>query len=140
MDADDLRWLLQTIETPEMAERFVLAQHRHGRISAHVNAEIGLERPWISQAAIQAKPAATDQSSEWQQRHFSIPDNSIYMETQSSAHSERNGIGEPTKVPASAGKEHVTVLDWSPARLSHSASLDDKYGLIIYAVLFANLA
>jgi hypothetical protein len=43
MDADDLRWLLQTIETPEMAERFVLAQYKHGRISAHVIAKIGLE-------------------------------------------------------------------------------------------------
>jgi hypothetical protein len=43
MDSDDLRWLLQTIETPEMAERFVLAQYKHGRISAHVIAKIGLE-------------------------------------------------------------------------------------------------
>ena len=65
MDADELRWLLQTIETPEMAERFVLGQYRHGRISAHVIAEIGLERPWISQAAIQTQPAATHQSSEY---------------------------------------------------------------------------
>jgi hypothetical protein len=65
MDVDDLRWLLQTIDTPEMAERFVLAQYKHGRISAHVNAEIGLERPWISHAAIQAQPAATHQSSEY---------------------------------------------------------------------------
>jgi hypothetical protein len=65
MDADDLRWMLQTIETPEMAERFVLAQYKHGRISAHAIAEIGLERPWITQATIQAQPAATDQSSEY---------------------------------------------------------------------------
>jgi hypothetical protein len=65
MDTDDLRWLLQTIETPEMAERFVLAQYKQGRISAHVIAEIGLERPWISQAAIQARPAATHRSSEY---------------------------------------------------------------------------
>ena len=65
MDADDLRWLLQTIETPEMAERFVLAQYRHGRISDRVIAEVELERPWISQAAIQAEAAATHQSSEY---------------------------------------------------------------------------
>jgi len=65
MDTDDLRWLLQTIETPEIAERFVLAQYKHGRISAHVIAESGLERPWISQAAIQSQPAATHQSSHY---------------------------------------------------------------------------
>jgi hypothetical protein len=65
MDADDLRWLLQTIETPAMAGRFVLAQYKHGRISAHVIAEIELERPWISQAAFQTHPAATHQSSEY---------------------------------------------------------------------------
>jgi hypothetical protein len=65
MDANDLRWLLQTIETPEMAERFVLAQYKQGRISAHVIAEVGCERPWISQVAIQAQPAATHQCSEY---------------------------------------------------------------------------
>jgi hypothetical protein len=64
MDADDLKWLLQTTETPEMADRLVLAQYKHGRISAHVIAEIGLE-PWISQAAIQGPPAETHQSSEY---------------------------------------------------------------------------
>jgi hypothetical protein len=65
MDADDLRWLLQTIETPEMAERFVLAQYKHRRISDHVIAEIGRERPWISQVAIQAQPVAIHQCSEY---------------------------------------------------------------------------
>jgi RNA polymerase sigma-70 factor, ECF subfamily len=32
------------------------------------------------------------------------------MEAQSSAHSERNGIGEPTKVPASAGEEYEFLV------------------------------
>jgi hypothetical protein len=65
MDANDLRWLLQTIETPEMTERFVLAQYKQGRISAHVIAEVGHERPWISQVGIKVRPAATHQCSEY---------------------------------------------------------------------------
>lgn len=36
MNESDIGWLLQTIEDPETAERFVTAQYRHGRISYHL--------------------------------------------------------------------------------------------------------
>lgn len=62
MNGDDLRWLLQTIETPEMAERFVLAQYKHGRISDRVIAALGRERLWITQAALQSLTSATHRS------------------------------------------------------------------------------
>ena len=65
MNADELRWLLQTIKEPEAAERFVSAQYKRGRIPDHVMAEIAGDRRWISQTAIQALTAATLRSTEY---------------------------------------------------------------------------
>ncbi|HET8921976.1 MAG TPA: hypothetical protein VFN26_03150 [Candidatus Acidoferrum sp.] len=65
MNTDDLRWLLQTIEEPEIAQRFVLAQYTRGRIPDRVMADVCRERHWIRQTAIQVPAAATGRSTEY---------------------------------------------------------------------------
>ena len=59
MNASDMRWLLRTIEDPETAERFVVAQYQRARISYYVMAEIARERGWINLIAneVQITPA-----------------------------------------------------------------------------------
>ena len=59
MNAGDMRWLLQTIEDPETAERFVVAQYERGRISYHVMAEIAREQGWINRSANEVLITAT---------------------------------------------------------------------------------
>ena len=51
MNESDIGWLLQTIEDPETAERFVAGQYRRGRISYQVMTDISSERGWISRPA-----------------------------------------------------------------------------------------
>ena len=53
MNREELNWLLQTIKDAATAERFVLAQYRHGRISLEVMADVARERGWIKRAANQ---------------------------------------------------------------------------------------
>jgi hypothetical protein len=65
MNADDMRWLLQTIEDPETAERFVVAQYERGRISYHAMAEIARERGWINRTANEVLIPATRRSTEY---------------------------------------------------------------------------
>jgi hypothetical protein len=72
MNTDDLRWLLQTIEEPETAERFVLAQYKRGRIPDHVMAEIARDRRWIGRAAIQVLTAGTGRSTEYALRQIRV--------------------------------------------------------------------
>jgi hypothetical protein len=43
MNASDMRWLLRTIEDPETAKRFVVAQYQRARISYYVMASMPLE-------------------------------------------------------------------------------------------------
>jgi len=40
MNREELNWLLQTIDDAESAERFVLAQYDHGRISFQMMADV----------------------------------------------------------------------------------------------------
>jgi len=40
MSREELYWLLQTIDDAESAERFVLAQYDHGRISFQLMADV----------------------------------------------------------------------------------------------------
>jgi hypothetical protein len=40
MTAEELNWLLQTIQDPADAERFVLAQYQRGRISCQLMADV----------------------------------------------------------------------------------------------------
>ena len=65
MNAGDMRWLLQTIEDPETAERFVVAQYKRGRISYHTMAEIDRERGWINRIANEVLITATCRSTEY---------------------------------------------------------------------------
>lgn len=51
MNESDIGWLLQTIEDPETAERFVAAQYHRGRLSYQVMTDISRERGWISRPA-----------------------------------------------------------------------------------------
>jgi len=48
MNTSEMRWLLQTIDEPETAQRFVKAQYKRGRISYRVMADIAEERGWIN--------------------------------------------------------------------------------------------
>jgi hypothetical protein len=54
----ELHWLLQTIKGVETAERFVLAQYQHGRISLRVMAHVARERGWINRTTTQFFVAA----------------------------------------------------------------------------------
>jgi len=47
MSEKELNWLLQTIEDPATAERFVLAQYQRGRISFQLMAKLARKRGWI---------------------------------------------------------------------------------------------
>ena len=51
MNREELNWLLQAINDSTTAERFVLAQYEHGRISLEVMANVARERGWIKRAA-----------------------------------------------------------------------------------------
>jgi hypothetical protein len=53
MNREDMNWLLQTIEDPDNAKRFVLAQYEHGRISLQVMVDVAEERGWIKRTANQ---------------------------------------------------------------------------------------
>ena len=57
MNSDEVNWLLQTIEDPENARRFVQAQYEHGRIPCHVMASLARDRNWTDSPAVE-KPAA----------------------------------------------------------------------------------
>jgi hypothetical protein len=46
VNREELSWLLQTINDPETAERFVLAQYERGRISFQMMADVARERAW----------------------------------------------------------------------------------------------
>lgn len=53
MNADEMNWLLQTIEEPETAKRFVEAQYERARISSEVMANLAREQRWTDYPAVQ---------------------------------------------------------------------------------------
>ena len=57
MNSDEVNWLLQTIEDPEDAKRFVQAQYQRGRIPYHVMASLARDRNRTDWPAVE-KPAA----------------------------------------------------------------------------------
>ena len=65
MNKEELKWLLQTIENPETAELFVLAQYDCGRISSQVMADVGRERGWTYRNANEFLATTTGNSSEY---------------------------------------------------------------------------
>jgi hypothetical protein len=52
MNSDEVNWLLQTIEDPENAKRFVRAQYQRGRIPYHVMASLAQDRNWTDWPAV----------------------------------------------------------------------------------------
>jgi hypothetical protein len=48
MNREDVNWLLETLKDPDDAERFVLAQYEHGRISLQTMADVARESGWIN--------------------------------------------------------------------------------------------
>jgi len=46
MNADEMNWLLQTIEEPETAKRFVQAQYERGRIPYQLVVDLARQRGW----------------------------------------------------------------------------------------------
>jgi hypothetical protein len=55
MNSHEMNWLLQTIETPEAAKRFVQAQYKHGRITYRVMASLARDRGWADWSAWKAR-------------------------------------------------------------------------------------
>jgi hypothetical protein len=47
MNADEMNWLLQTIEEPETARRFVQAQYELGRIPYQLVVDLARRQSWI---------------------------------------------------------------------------------------------
>ena len=65
MNRAELNWLLQTIKDAETAERFVLAQYQHGRISFQMMSDAARDWGWINSAADQCMTLATRHSNEY---------------------------------------------------------------------------
>jgi hypothetical protein len=57
MSSDEINWLLQTIEDPETAKRFVQAQYERGRIPYHVITNLAWEHGWADWPAVEASTA-----------------------------------------------------------------------------------
>ncbi len=57
MNSDEMNWLLQTIEDPEIAKCFVQAQYQRGRIPYHLMASLARDRNWTDWPAVE-NPAA----------------------------------------------------------------------------------
>ena len=53
MSEKELNWLLQTIEDPATAQRFVLAQYERGRISFQLMAKLARKCGWIDRTTRQ---------------------------------------------------------------------------------------
>jgi hypothetical protein len=59
MNADEMNWLLQTIEEPDTARRFVQAQYERARISYEVMADLAWERRGTDYSAFRVLSMAT---------------------------------------------------------------------------------
>ena len=53
MSSDEVNWLLQTIEGPEKAKRFVQAQYERGRIPYRAMANLAREHGWTDWPAVE---------------------------------------------------------------------------------------
>ena len=58
MNADEMNWLLQTIEESETAKRFVQAQYERARISHEVMANLAREQCWTDCSAFHVSSTA----------------------------------------------------------------------------------
>ena len=62
MNKEEMSWLLETINDPENAKRFVLAQYERGRISFQVMADVAPEPNWAYRTANRLLTTATEHS------------------------------------------------------------------------------
>jgi hypothetical protein len=58
MNADEMNWVLQTIEESETAKCFVQAQYKRARISHEVMTNLARERCWTGFSAAQVSSTA----------------------------------------------------------------------------------
>jgi hypothetical protein len=72
MTAEELNWLLQTIEDTADAERFVLAQYERGRISFQLMTDVARKRDWVNRAANQFAITMTHSWTEYTKTEFPI--------------------------------------------------------------------
>jgi hypothetical protein len=72
VNRSELNWLLQTIKSAEMAERFLLAQYERGRISPEMLADVARERGWINPTAKEFAITTTRDLTEYATTEFSV--------------------------------------------------------------------
>jgi len=72
MTAEELNWLLQTIQDTADAERFVLAQYERGRISFQLMADVARKRDWVNRTANRFAITMTRSSTEYTKTEFPI--------------------------------------------------------------------
>jgi hypothetical protein len=72
MTAEELNWLLQTIQDTADAERFVLAQYERGRISFQLMADVARKRDWVNRTANQFAITMTRSLTEYTKTEFPI--------------------------------------------------------------------
>lgn len=72
MNRTELNWLLRTISDTQTAERFVLAQYQHGRISFQMIADVARERGWTNPKANQFITTATRHLNEYSATELSV--------------------------------------------------------------------
>jgi hypothetical protein len=52
MNSDEMNWLLQTIEEPQSAKRFVQAQYERGRVSYQLVTDLARGHGWTDYPAV----------------------------------------------------------------------------------------
>ena len=57
MNADEMNWLLQTIEEPATAKRFVQAQYELGRIPYQLVVDLAQQQGWTDYLLVPASTA-----------------------------------------------------------------------------------
>jgi hypothetical protein len=72
MTAEELNWLLQTIQDTADAERFVLAQYERGRISFQLMADVARKQDWVNRTANQFAITMTRSLTEYTKTEFPI--------------------------------------------------------------------
>ena len=72
MTAEELNWLLQTIQDTADADRFVLAQFERGRISFQLMADTVRKRDWVNRTANQFAITAARSLTEYTKTEFPI--------------------------------------------------------------------
>ena len=109
MNREELNWLLQTIKDAETAERFVLAQYQHGRISFQMMVDVARERDWINPTANQCTITTTRSLNEYASTELPLLllERSSPMSTQYLQNYNRKGTGGPARRRTTAREEYA---------------------------------